>query len=160
MNYNMNDMSETDKLKMIYEKALEKHNFYLTWRQLLLGGYMIILYNLSSQILVFYSEAKLLETALLLFTISAFSLIFLLLDIRNKFLYQICRDVARNIEQKMFNPKDNKECEYLLYLSFYNLRNHSKITHTAILTTLYVTILLISLTLGVLCILKKHSILD
>ena len=94
---------EFEKQKLIYEKVSEKHNFFLSWRQNLFAGYFAVLAAL------FYSCFQL-HTSLNLsingyspyaaLAISFISLLFLILEERNRILYQEIQKVGKAIEEK------------------------------------------------------------
>lgn len=96
------DKLEFEKLKLIYEKAAEHHKYYLTWRQIMLGGYFTIIG------IIFYSIFILVEKNNLVFSLTAtvfgiiiymLSRLFLELDGRNSDLYHACQNVGENIEK-------------------------------------------------------------
>lgn len=147
ISYAMNDQQKIENLKFMYSQILDHHKYYLTWRQLLFGGYLLILYTLLNDIPSLQKEGETYQIAYILFAVTFLSFIFLLIDRRNVFLFHSCGKIAQKIEQIIFE-NDEEKAEYLL---FTYLRNNTKktISHTLILTIFYSLIALSSLIGGI-----------
>lgn len=144
----MNDQQKIEDLKAMYSQVLNHHKFYLTWRQLLFGGYLIVLNTLLSDIPSLQGEKGVSsQIAYILFAVSFLSVIFLLIDRRNKFLFDSCGRVAQNIEQIIFDS-DKEKNDYLL-ITYLRSNTKKTISHTLILTIFYSFIAVASLIGGI-----------
>lgn len=152
----MNDQQKIENLKFMYSQILDHHKYYLTWRQLLFGGYLLILYTLLSDIPTLQKEGNTHQIAYILFAVAFLSLIFLLLDRRNHFLFHSCGKIARKIEQTIFD-NDEEKAEYLLFTYFHN-NTKKTISHTLILTIFYSSITLAALIGGIVIIINGYCI--
>lgn len=150
----MNNQQDIENWKFMYSQILDHHKYYLTWRQLLFGGYLLILYTLLNDIPSLYKEGDVYQIAYILFAVTFLSLVFLLIDRRNYFLFHSCGKIAKKIEQIIFD-NDKEKAEYLL---FTYLQNNTKktISHTLILTVFYSSIALVSLIGGIVIIINNN----
>jgi hypothetical protein len=135
-----------DVLKALYSEASSQFRFFLTWRQLLLAGYLGIYAALALSfrwaLLNFQSYAFV--TPLL----GAFlSILFWALDFRNRQVYQIASRSARAIENELGYPDIGY---YSFFKSTIPLINF--IRHQTILSILYLGGGALALIIGILCI--------
>ena len=136
------NQEELEKLKMVYDKVAEQHQYYLSWRQFLLAGYFAIMG------VIFYSTYTVVNdnnrfsnwSFAIMLCGSMLSLFFLFLDKRNRDLYHVCQRVGSKIEQTLFSDldeksKDNKGLFFTLDKSYKNSSNPS---HSDLIDTLYI----------------------
>jgi hypothetical protein len=135
-----------DILKTLYSEASSQFRFFLTWRQLLLAGYLGIYAALALSF----------RWALLNFQAYAFvtpflgallSILFWALDFRNRQVYQIASQSARAIENELGYPDIGY---YSLFKSIIPSKSFTK--HQTILTILYLGGGALALVIGILCI--------
>ena len=133
-------------LKALYSEASSQFRFFLTWRQLLLAGYLGIYaaLALSFRWALLYFKAYAFVTPLL----GAFlSVLFWALDFRNRQVYQTASRSARSIENEMGYPD-------IGYYSFFKsiIPSRNFIRHQTILNILYLGGGALALIIGILCI--------
>ena len=138
-----------EKLKIVYDKVAEHHKYYLTWRQVLLAGYFVIIG------MIFYSIYSIIENNsefqkicfIVILSIAFISWLFLELDKRNRDLYHICQRVGSKIESEFFENLDPKIKDNfgLFFTLDKSQENSSYYTHSKLIDILYKTNLIIVL---------------
>ncbi len=119
-----------DQLKLLYEENATQFRFFLTWRQLLLAGYFAVLAALALGFEWAVTTAPALTFACPLAGACA-SVLFWVLDYRNRELYYHASDVGTAIETEMGNPQ-------LGYYGTYGAKTKdSRWKHSRVLKTFY-----------------------
>jgi hypothetical protein len=92
--------NEFERLKLLYEENAAQFRYFLTWRQLLLGGYFATVAALALGF-----KWALTEQAILLFlfplTGAGLSVLFWMLEVRNRELYQLTSEVGSQLEEQL-----------------------------------------------------------
>ncbi len=107
----------------VYEQSNAHFRFYLTWRQLLLSGFIAIYGALALSLkwaITSYQDFRLLPPILAL----VLSILFYFLDMRNRNLIDIAAESMRRLEEKL-------NCADLGYACIYNLVHGGAKNHRA-----------------------------
>ncbi len=123
---------KSDDLKALYEQSTTQFRFFLTWRELLIAGYfatfsaLCVSFGWSLRHIPRYACA-------IPFLGAALSIVFYLLDRRNRTLYTIASKASLEIEKKIGNLKFG-------YFAAYHAEERKsiwKIRHEYVLLALY-----------------------
>ena len=135
------DPIKFEALKMVYQQTAEHHRYYLSWRQQLTAGYLVVLASiLYSVIYTWKPENGLSDLSCLVFGGGALlSIVFRELDRRNRDLYHVCQNVGKRIEQELNLDLDEKVKQNtgLFFTLDNSFKNSSKYTHSRILDIAY-----------------------
>jgi len=144
--------------KLVYGNASELHRYFLSWRHQLFAGYLAVLaalaiafnwaYNLQHHPRAWIGIVSIMAIAL--------SVLFWLLEFRNRQLYRSSQNIARNLEQQMGVAQEELQIKNggvydELIRTTDRFLNHSSIMNMFFMCTI---IFLILLTLATLFILK------
>jgi hypothetical protein len=120
--------NEFERLKLLYEENAAPFRYFLTWRQLLLGGYFATVAALALGF-----KWALTEQAILLFlfplTGAGLSVLFWMLEVRNRELYQLTSEVGSQLEEQLDQETMG---HFRAYAS-----SRTKWSHSTILATFY-----------------------
>lgn len=156
------ETTEFDKLKMIYEKAAEYHRYFLSWRQFLLAGYFAVNGTLFYACFQLYTnkDCSIKEYSVwIALSISVISFLFLVLEERNRKLYQACTKIGAAIETQLdlkleYDGQDYSGLFCKLDKSYQNKNKKglvrtvlSLFTHTWVIRILYVLGIIIGICL-------------
>ena len=136
-----NNIDPPENLRLLYEETGAMFRFFLTWRQLLLGGYFAILAALALGFDWALTNHAGMSCA---FPFLGFglSVLFWALDSRNRELYRNAAEVGRSLESRFASPPT------VGYYGSYK-RGRGFIQHSVILATLYLGGALLLLLFGI-----------
>ena len=147
--------SDFEKLKLIYNQIPDNYRYFLSWIRYLLAGYFAVVAAL------FYAAFTLFDkgiphdkwTFAITLSIGFTSLLFLLLDKRNRDLYHICQRVGSRIEKELFSDKDldpySKDNKGLFFTLDKSHKNSSKLTHSKLIDILCITTMILTFVMTV-----------
>lgn len=167
-----------EKMKMVYDKVADHHRYYLSWRQYLLAGSFAVFAALSYSSYLLFEKGgyNVLFSAGILVVNGAISILFLLLDKRNRDLYRVCQRVGSKIEQVLFTENKDMEAKFMtldhkskdniaLFFTIDNSIYHldefnkksgpAKISHSQVLDFFYISVSIISFGIGIVLIICK-----
>ena len=129
-----NNSKKNDELLItLYKEAGINFRYFLDWRHRVMLGFFTILTGMIFLIQIIINNDNLKSFLWILPSVGIIiSLSFFSMDYRNKILFRKCIAVGRNLENEM---KINKEMG--IYEEFDKLTRECKITHSVVLSFLY-----------------------
>ena len=128
-----------ETLRSVYDHCCELHSYFMTWRRHLVTGYLVTLAALGVAFSWTFDCANNARSlSWLVCLIGTFlTIIFWLLDGRNRELYRSCQNVAVDIETQLGFKKDSdSKCYIGLQTALRQSAGH-KISHSGIMDILF-----------------------
>lgn len=150
------DDQKHQSLTTIYNQTAEQHRYFLSWRQYLLAGCVVIngtLYFVGFELMQDHHPKY---GAITLFANCLLSIIFAFMDYRNQKLYHVCQHVAGNIEGELLEGKGLSDGKKEDGLGLFYALDHSltkkdgaPFSHSELILVVYLVSAIISFVLGV-----------